>query len=73
MFPLIDILLVLLKDFLKTCRFNSLLRMKYGQNSKKMKKNVLPNFSSKFYGHMLISLNVISVLQKKKIEEMRQK
>ena len=35
-FPLIPFSLVLLKDFFKICRINSLSSMKYGMNNKKM-------------------------------------
>ena len=44
--------------------------MKYGQNNKKM---YVTSFSPKFYGHMFISLKVISELRKKEIEEIRKK
>ena len=62
-FFLIPIFLVLLKHFFKIGRINSLPTMKYGQNNVKM---YVMSFSSKFYGHMFISLKVFSALQKKR-------
>ena len=40
--------------------------MKYGHNNKKNVNMYVTNFSSEFYGHMFISLKVISLLQKKR-------
>ena len=47
--------------------------MKCGQNYKKNVKKYVTSFSLKFYGHMFISLKVISELQKKKQKNYAQK
>ena len=61
--------LVLLKNFLKTCKINSLSTIKYGQNNKKMYKCTQRAFHSSFMVICLFLLKLLVYYRKKEIEE----